>query len=877
MADPLRITVGSSTADVNPYAAFDVAPERYYDPVDIDPRSRDLVVRTIFGEAADKDEAGRAAVANVIRNRVASGRYGQGAEGVINKRWAFEPWMRPEARQRMLDLREDDPNYQSIARIVDNIFSGVVQDQTQGATHFYSPRSQAALARQDRRKLVPDWARGQPLANIGGHLFYAPEGAVRGTPSSPAPGRGGAEPPQPTVSAPPSIQPDDRVQLAALAQNTAVPDNPYAQFPSGRAQQPAPAAPPPFEGPMPPDIGYGGAASAGLQQGASLGFADELRGAHAAGREVLGKTASALPGLTTLIGTAVALRDAYLSNPNPKTKAAFDATLARARQEYAQAKEQYPWTTGLTEVAGGIALPLPGGALTGSGRALGTRIAGGALQGGVAGGVTGAGQSEGDLSQRAASGALGTVVGAGLGGTISAAAPAIANTVGHTLRGLFTPKSRAEALVAQAARRAEHTSPTTRVTQGQATPDTVVADILGEPGRRLAQSAKIASPEAGAHLQEFTMDRAREQYPRLVDFIEAKVGPISDNALDKLKVQAEAAQVNNPLYRQVMDLNWQGISSPRLIDLLQRHSVVGEAAKKAMKDVGDRAVVEGRATPGVDSLEFWDQVKRNIGDKISGAMADPEKRSSAQTLTDLSKQLIKELDDLTGSQYATARSTAAGFKKIEQAIDDGKKFVGNNQFTTAHALNQMRGMSDEAKDAFRRAGINELMRKLSQKTDTHDLWKSIYNSRDAQQKMHLLFNNDQNLIREFEALHHIESVMQWLKNKVHGGSDTAEKLIGYSALAGSVPVGALTGDKEFNAAATGGTALSGLALLGHRHANQRVAEHVARLLTSNNPQAIEQVTKAAAGNATVMDVIRKFAENASIKTLGAQSARYLGD
>jgi len=875
MADPLRITVGSSTADVNPFAAFDVAPER--DPLQIDPRARDLVIRTIFGEAADKDEAGRAAVANVIRNRITSGRYGQGAEGVIRKPWAFEPWHRPDARARMLGLREDDPNYQSIAQIVDNILSGTVKDPTQGATHFYAPRAQAQLGRN-----APAWAQGAPLANIGGHLFYAPD-EPRGGSSSPPASRGGAVAAH-SVAAPPSIVPDDRRSMVALASNEITPSNPFAAIDAAVRTQPPPAAAPqqtpPFEGPSVPDIGRTGAVLEGLKSGVSFGFGDEASGAHAVGADVVGPhIGRMLPSFTSVLGAAKLAAEAFRANPNPQTRAIADKAIAEARQRYATAQQQYPGTTLASELVGGVAVPLPGGALTGAGRTVGSRIIGGALQGGVAGGLTGAGQATGDLSERASPAALGAVIGAPLGGAISAAAPAVANTVGHTIRGLLTPKSRAQAQVAQAARQAEHTSPATRVMPADATPETVVADILGEPGRRLARSAKIASPEAGAHLQEFTMERAREQYPRLIAFIETKVGPISDNALDKLKVRAEAAATNDPNYKQVMNLNWQGVTSPRLIELLQRHSVVQDAAKKAMKDVTDRAVTERRATPGVDSLEFWDQVKRNIQDKISGAVADPERRSSVQTLTDLSKQLIGELDHITGSSYASARSIAAGYKGVEKAIDAGKKFMspGGGGGTAAQAAVTMRGMTPEAQDAFRQAGINELMRRLAQKTDTHDLWKNVYNSTEAKRQMNLLFNGDQNLIREFEALHHTENVMQWLKNKVHGGSDTAEKLIGYGALTSAVPIGALTGDKEFNAAATGGTALSGLALLGHRRANEQVANHIARLLTSNDPRAVEQVMKAAAGNATVMDTLRKLAENAVIKSGASQSSRYLGD
>jgi hypothetical protein len=877
MAEVPQITVRPKGGDIpqlldeNPYAAFDPPVERFADPIDLNPRSRDLIIRTIFGEAQPGDEPGRAAVASVIRNRVMAGRYGKTPEEVVLKPYAFEPWIRPDARARMLGLREDDPHYQSIAQQVDQIFGGTFKDPTGGATHFFAPRAQAALGRS-----VPAWARGDPLASIGGHLFYAPDEPGQGRSSSPAPAsRGGVVTAALRSDASPTIS-DATTGLQALqskAVATATAENPYAAIDAKQAQPKAAAPAPPFEGPEQADIGRGGAALEGLKQGTSFGFSDELAGLQAVGASQLPKFAQGIPGLQTVFGLARTAIDAYRQDPNSQTKAIAEKAVADARARYALAKQQYPGTTLTGEIVGGIAVPLPGGALTGAGRTVGARVLGGALQGATAGTLTGAGSAEGDISQRAGPAALGGVAGGVLGGGISAAAPVVSNYVGRTLRGLVAPASRARADVAEAAAQAARTPPGTRVLK--AGPETVVADILGEPGQRLARAASNVSTEAGAHLKEFTMERVREQYPRLVAFIETKVGPISDNALDKLKVQAEAAGTNSQLYRQTMNLHWHGVDTPRLRELLQRDSVVLAAAKKAQQDVTDIAVRQRRATPRMDSLEFWDQVKRNIDDKIAGAVADPERRSAAQSLTELKSQLVKELDDVTGGTYKNAREVASGFKGIERAIEDGKKFVSSNAITAAQQANAMRSMTPEAQDAFRRAGINELMKKLSKVSDTHDLWKKLYNSRDAQQKMQLLFSGDKGLIREFEALHHVESVMERLRNKVTGNSSTVEQLVGAGALGGGILTGGLSAFDPTTS--SGQSTLSGLALLGHRTANRRVAEHVAQLLTSNNPNAIDQVVKAAAGNETVRQIVRKFAENAAVKSAGAQVARNLGD
>lgn len=141
-------------------------------PPGLDPRSRDLLIRTVYGEAGNQPDEGKMAVASVIKNRVESGKYGDSVPAVITAPNQFEPWQRPEGRSRMLSLQPQDPNYQRIGAIVDGVFSGKAEDPTNGATHFFSPGSQAALGRQP-----PQWASNEPTAQIGGHVFFAPDGA----------------------------------------------------------------------------------------------------------------------------------------------------------------------------------------------------------------------------------------------------------------------------------------------------------------------------------------------------------------------------------------------------------------------------------------------------------------------------------------------------------------------------------------------------------------------------------------------------------------------------------------------------------------------------------------------------------------------------
>jgi hypothetical protein len=136
----------------------------------MDPRSRDLAIRTILGEAAQEDDVGQNAVASVILNRLQSGRYGKSLPDVILARHQFEPWSTPAGRSRMMAYSPESQPYQRAAAAFDAAFAG--NDPTNGATHFFSPSAQAALGRR-----VPQWAQGEGQP-IGRHTFFAPEGRV---------------------------------------------------------------------------------------------------------------------------------------------------------------------------------------------------------------------------------------------------------------------------------------------------------------------------------------------------------------------------------------------------------------------------------------------------------------------------------------------------------------------------------------------------------------------------------------------------------------------------------------------------------------------------------------------------------------------------
>ncbi len=132
------------------------------------PEDRDMMIKTVIGEADDQSDRGKAAVAHVIMNRVADGRWGKTPTKVVLARKQFEPWSTKADQLNAID--PESRKYQRTGAIIDDVESGKIPDPTGGATHFLDP----VMTRRRRGGSLPDWASGDGVA-IGDHTFYRPE------------------------------------------------------------------------------------------------------------------------------------------------------------------------------------------------------------------------------------------------------------------------------------------------------------------------------------------------------------------------------------------------------------------------------------------------------------------------------------------------------------------------------------------------------------------------------------------------------------------------------------------------------------------------------------------------------------------------------
>jgi hypothetical protein len=808
--------------------------------ITVTPRDRDLAIRTVLGEAGNQPDEGMAGVAAVIRNRVQAGRYGgEDIPSVISKPWAFEPWMTQKGRDRMYSYAPDSEPYQRAAAAVDRAFNEGV-DPTGGATHFFAPRAQSELGRN-----VPPWGRGEPLTTIGGHRFYAPEGRVQVARSEGA------------------------TQLAGGSE--------WDAFPAvGAAAPQTQAAPQPAEGAgrsreAPPDIGYLGAAGAGLRSGAMLGFPDELAGLQAASGGV-----PDFAGLPT--GKLVALaRLGYeaLAGRGQATEA-YEQARDQERQALATAREQYPGTTLAGELAGGVATPIPGmAALRTAG--MGARALGSAAAGAGVGALAGAGAGE-TGAERLSGAASGGLVGGLVGGVASPVLDVAARGGAAALReaGRIFPnvERRAAGMVDYAAREAQRVDPAarTRLTPAEAaaTPESVVADIAGEPGRAVARWAANASPQARETLNAMIDPRFEGQAGRIVGWLNNTFHYPNATGQQQAIDQVERT-VNRANYARAYRDGDAGLWSPEL-ERLTSSPAVTQAMQAAATRGKDRAVTQGFGgfNPGVTfengivqfrrgptgqptypNLQYWDYVKRELDDGARAA-ARGGRNEEASTLTNLATTLRGELDNLVPS-YQEARQGAAHFFGAENALEAGQAFVtsrmGNNEARQALAR-----MSPTERQLFQDGFVSRFIQQVNETGDRRNVLNTIASSPAARERLNIALGPQRSA--ELEAMLRVEGVMNFIRPAVQGNSTTARQLIEAGVVTSAGAYGGVGTYMSSDPLHLSVLALTSAFAARSRGTDRRVAQRVAEMLTSHDPAVFRRGLQLVARNQRFMDGIR---------------------
>lgn len=124
-------------------------------------RDYEIMAKTIFGEARGEERTGQLAVACCIFNRFKSKKWfsASSVAGVCQKPYQFSCWNKSDPNaQKIANL-----SYATYSKYFDVIKEALEFDITNGATHYYAPKSCPK----------PKWAEGKkPCYICGNHEFF---------------------------------------------------------------------------------------------------------------------------------------------------------------------------------------------------------------------------------------------------------------------------------------------------------------------------------------------------------------------------------------------------------------------------------------------------------------------------------------------------------------------------------------------------------------------------------------------------------------------------------------------------------------------------------------------------------------------------------
>jgi len=133
---------------------------------------REVLARTLWGEARGEGRIGMHAVANVIINRFRKPGWWSRDRGdnipddtiaaVCLDPHQFSCWNRNDPnRNKLLAVDDSDPSYRVAVELADMAIQGVLEDIVKGATSYHT------------KAIKPYWAKAEkPIAEWGQHLFY---------------------------------------------------------------------------------------------------------------------------------------------------------------------------------------------------------------------------------------------------------------------------------------------------------------------------------------------------------------------------------------------------------------------------------------------------------------------------------------------------------------------------------------------------------------------------------------------------------------------------------------------------------------------------------------------------------------------------------
>lgn len=534
--------------------------------------------------------------------------------------------------------------------------------------------------------------------------------------------------------------------------------------------------------------------------------------------------------------------------------------------------------------AGGTTL---GGKLLGNVGSFGQRVGMSMASGGAISAADAAARG-GNLADVGRAGLTGGALGAAIpiaGGVIKAGARAAAPYVNTA----FSPVVEAGRRVASAFNRDATGNPASVM---NAADEAVAAanniplanvDRGGETVRALARSVANQSPESRAMLDKLASDRFSGQANRAADFVKRIAGGNVDDLGYQQGLKDAARLSNAPRYKAAFDApQAKAVWSQDIADLMQSDSF--RSAVNAAESRGtNRAAIAGfkavknpfqfmpngsytfrvnkNGSRALPSLEFWNQVKINLDDMIGAAQRKGE-NALASELVQMKQKLVSSLDAAV-PQYKTARAGAAAFFGATDALDAGKMFA-NATRQVPEAKQAFAAFNAAEQKAFRVGYASEIVDKIKDARFRANVIDQAFGSPAKRELFETVFGKAKSA--ELEAYVRVEDLADKLRGAL--GNSTTARQLAEMGLGGIAGYGFSGGDLK--AAFTGAVAAPAARYIAKR-ADARVMEEIAKLLTSNDPKALQRVIASATVSPKWMDALRaleRVAPNAAIP-LGA--------
>lgn len=603
-------------------------------------------------------------------------------------------------------------------------------------------------------------------------------------------------------------------------------------------------------------MGYVKAALRGLESGVTFGFAPQIAGGAAqAGLE------EAMPYLTD-----AQVSDIQKQGGPEAVRAQVSADETKALRD---AKEQYPKTFMGGEVAGALAVPLPGAT---GGKVL-SRLAKSSAVGSTAGALSGIGGGD-SAEDRLTGGVVGGVIGAGGGLAVPlvegavAAGRAVAPRIAAEARRVFNPGDEAarqvvtviERDIAADPRAVSRLEPKEFIAARDRGDPVRNIDMGGDLTRRLADTAGIVSPEGRVALNEAIDQRFGTRAARLTAWLN-KTFHYPDASAQRDAIDQIARTVNKTAYAKAYSEGAKGLWDEGFEQMIQA-PVVQDAVRKTMVSAKNDAAkmgftppknpfavdANGRLTLKADangnrmlpSLQFWDYVKRNLD-----AVGTREAKDWARILREHADELVPS--------YKTARSGAASFFGADNAVEAGQNFVGaSERYGIPATRKALAKMSRTERQLFQDGYVSRLVEKI-ETPYRRSVLNQIGQSPAAQQELRIALGPER--ARELEARLRVEGVMDLARKVVQGNSWTARRMfdLGLGTTgAGLVGTGGYNADpKEI----TIGGMMAALAA-GGRRVDQNVMRKVAELLVSDDPTKLMRGVRIVAKNERLFQGLR---------------------